>query len=338
MTGCSFSPINVEGLPCPCPDELVCVENVCRRVIDAGQRDAAPPDATPRDAGAMDTGPADAGPTDAGADTGPVDMDAGPPDCPVGAFCETFESSNPGANGWRAIPDFARVNYVDPLDPDPTVVPHRGTGMLRVSTLTPGGVAEIEICPFEGFVCPSDTEPFDAGPVPDGGVASLPGITSGDIYMRAHVYVPSLLGDGRELVMGHASVIHIGTHRGVYIQERAIGFNIDFDRAAAYVGTSVGRIDPRPPEDETDDRPMFPRDRWVCVQVHVNIDPVSGSIATYLDGDSTPATERAGIDTLASLPYRHFGVGLGYTDNMDNGAVLYIDDVAFSRSPIACAE
>ena len=47
--------------------------------------------------------------------------------------------------------------------------------------------------------------------------------------------------------------------------------------------------------------------------------------------------ERSGIDTLAAYPYRHFGVGLGYTDNMVNGAVVYLDEVAIGRSPIACA-
>ncbi len=326
LVGCAFDPIDVDGRPCPCPEGYVCEmpAQVCRAgaARDAGGRDAGR---------GMDGG----GGMDAGGGT-----DAGPPDCPADAFCEDFEGTNPSGNGWREYPDRSRVAYLGTGNADPNVTAHRGAGMLRVTTVTPGGAAEIEICPFTGFTCPPIDEMFDAGAPRDGGVADLPGITGGDIYIRAHLYVPTDLPDGRPLVMGHASVFHLGVHRGTYFEERALGFNLDVDRVAMYVGTdsSVLRIDPRPPAGDPDPRPMFPRDEWVCIRTHVAVDATNGSVATYVGDSATPAVRRVGIDTLSLLPWRHFGIGLGYTDNMVNGAVLYVDDVAIGRSPIACAE
>ena len=56
LLGCSFSPIDLEGLPCPCPDDYTCVDGTCR----AGEVDAG---------GGMDAGARDAGASmDAGAD------------------------------------------------------------------------------------------------------------------------------------------------------------------------------------------------------------------------------------------------------------------------------
>lgn len=318
LAGCSFDPVDLEGRGCPCVAGYVCVDDVC--VAESGA-----------DAGGMDAGGMDAGGVDSGG------VDAGPMEgCPADAFCESFEGTNPGTNGWRAYPDFSLVTYVNPSRPDPRVTPFRGTGMLRVETRSPGASAEIEICPFEGFDCPDSTTPFDAGPLTDGGTADLPGITSGGIYMRAYVYIPSTLPDGTELVMGHASVMHMGTHRGVFGREVVVGFNNDVDRVSMYVGTIRERIEPRPPMGMTDTRPPFPRDEWVCVRTEIEVDPSAGSVATYIGDDSTPEVERTGIDTLPAFPYRHFGVGLGFTDDVANGAELFIDEVAVGRSPISC--
>jgi hypothetical protein len=310
LGGC-WSPIDLSDRRCPCDDGWRCVADRC---VEGGLTE---------DAGTIDA----------------PRPDAGAPSCPLGTFCEDFESTAPLSNGWSAFPDLARAALVDSRDPDPRVTAHRGTGMLRVSTDTPGGAAELEICPFTGFVCPSDVP--DAGEIPDGGVPSGPGLTAGDVYMRAYVYAPTNLADGRPFEMGHASVMHVGAHRGPFVAgEDVVGFNLDVDRVAMYVGTSVevGRIDPRPAVGDMDDRPAFPRDTWVCIRTHVHIDAVAGTVATYMGSDEVPEVYREGIDTLPSLPFVHFGVGLGYTSEMPNGAVLYIDDVAVGRAPIACLE
>jgi len=264
--------------------------------------------------------------------------DAGAAACPPEAFCEGFEGTNPRANGWRAFPDFRQVRFLSATNPDPRVTPFRGTGMVSVQTTTPGGAAEIEICPFEGFFCPPDDELFDAGPPDDAGVAMLPGITEGGLYMRAHVYIPSTLADGRELRMDHVNIVHVGSHRGAYVREPVVGFNNDVDRVTMFVEPGgVGRIEPRPPMGAPDERSVFPRDEWVCVRTHLVIDPVDGAVATFVGDSPTPVVERTGIDTLGPLPYRHFGVGLGYTEGMLDGAVVYLDEVAIGRQPVPCA-
>lgn len=315
LSGC-FAPIDLTGRRCPCDEGWTCVADRCvEGAVDAGNE--------------VDTGGVDAGTL----------FDAGTVACPLGTFCENFEAPDPQANGWSVFPDFSRATFLNARNPDPMVVPHGGSGMARMSTDTPGGAAEIEICPFTGFNCAAEIP--DAGPTPDGGVPALPGLTSGDVYMRAYVYAPTNLADGRPFTMGHASVMHLGAHRGPYAAgEDVVGFNFDVDRVSMYVGTSgaVGRIDPRPAAGDPDPRPMFPRDTWVCVRTHVHIDEVAGTVATYVGSDEVPEVHREDIDTLPSLPFAHFGLGLGYTSEMVNGAVVYIDDVAVSRNPVACLD
>ena len=300
--GC-FGPLDLAHRQCPCVDGWTCVDGACvQGAVDAATIDAS-------------------------------DQDAGTPSCPADAFCEDFEGF-PDTNGWTATPDFTRVTYVNARTPDPSITPHRGVGMLRVTTVTPGGQSDIVICPFDGFVCPTDMP--DAG----GGDAGVPaGITSGELYMRAYLYVPSVLANGMPLTMGHASVLYVGAHRGPFAAgEDVVGFNLDVDRASMYVGTINQRIEPRPPAGTTDTRPPFPRDTWVCVRVAIHIDPTAGSVATYLGSDDVPEVSRSSIDTTPTLPWLHFGVGLGYTENMPNGAALYADDVALGRSPIPCLD
>ncbi|MGE0788745.1 MAG: hypothetical protein AB7S26_23940 [Sandaracinaceae bacterium] len=334
FAGCVFEPIDVTGKACPCPDGFVCANDVCvnEASFDAGT-----------DAGATDAGVrVDAADRDAA-----MTADAGASVCPATAFCEDFEGSNPAGNGWTPFPrDMNVVRYINTTRPSmpPGITPHGGTGMLQVITRTPGGQSEIVICPFTGFVCPDPAMSFDAGVPNDGGTLDLPGITSGDLHMRAYVLAPTTLPSGQPFVMGHASVMHLGMHQGAYRQESVLGFNLDVDHTQMYVGTGgVGRVEPRPSSGDPDTRPPFPRDTWVCVQTSVHVDPVAGSVATYLTLPSDPTNpmlvvERTDIDTVALLPWRHFGVGLGYTSEMPNGASLFIDDVAFGPDPIPCLE
>lgn len=298
LPGC-FAEIDLTGRRCPCDEGWTCVADRC---VQGAEEDGG---------GLL---------VDAGTDAGVVR-------CPPGAFCEDFEGSNPAANGWTAFPDLAAVRYVDARDPDPSVTPHGGAGMLRVTTTTPGAQADVTVCPRAGFTCPTE-------------VPAMPmGIDSGDIYLRAYLYAPSLLSSGLPFEMGHASVLYVGAHRGAFAAgEDVIGFNLDVDRVSMYVGTIGERIEPRPVAPDPDTRPTFPRDTWVCVRVHIHVDPVAGSVATYIGGDDVPEVSRADIDTVPTLPFIHVGVGLGYTDEMPNGAAIYADDVAFGTAPILCLD
>ena len=134
------------------------------------------------------------------------------------------------------------------------------------------------------FVCPTE-------------LADPPvGIDSGDIYLRAYILVPSLLENGDAFEMGHASVLYVGAHRGAYLAgEDVVGFNLDADRVSMYVGTIGERIEPRPVDPADDARPVFPRDTWVCVRVHIHVDAVEGSVATYVGSDDVPEVMRAAV-------------------------------------------
>lgn len=296
-----FGPVDLSRRACPCVAGWMCVAGSC---VPEGS---------------------DGGTEDAGREA----TDGGTLACPADAFCEDFEESSPASNGWTVYPDFTRVSFVDARSPDPSVAAHRGSGMVRVTTTTPGASADLVICPFDGFTCPTDL-PATGTP---------PGITSGDLYLRAYVYVPTTLPSGMPFEMGHASVLYTGSHRGPWADgEDVVGFNLDVDRTSMYVGTIGERIEPRPAAGDPDPRPVFPRDTWTCVRVEIHLDGAAGSVATYVGSSTTPAVSRTGIDTVPRLPFLHFGIGLGYTEEMPNGAAVYADDVAFGRSPIPCFE
>lgn len=314
MIGGCFPPIDLTGRACPCDQGWVCERDRCVRAgeeLDAGELDA-----------------------------GGVEEDAGTARCPAGAFCEDFESPSMGTNGWTPFPDWIEVTYIDPRDGAQPVSPYRGSGMLRARTTTKGSAADIVVCPFDEdgtAFCPEVIP--DAGVTPDGGIPALPGITSGDIWMRAYVFAPSTLTTGDPFEIGHASILYAGAHRGPWlVGEEIVGFNLDVGRSSMYVGTIGQRIELRPADGEADTRPVFPMDEWVCVRVHIHVDPVDGSVASYVGPDETPEVERSAIDTVPEYPWLHFGVGLGYTSEMPNGAELYFDEVAFHTEPLDCLE
>jgi hypothetical protein len=122
------------------------------------------------------------------------------------------------------------------------------------------------------------------------------------------------------------------------VGESIVGFNLDVDRTSMYIGTIDERIEPRPAMGAMDTRPAFPRDQWVCVRVHIRVDPVDGVAETFIGPDDVPEVSRTGIDTVPNYPFLHFGVGLGYTDEMPNGAAIYADDIAFHTAPLSCID
>ncbi len=244
-----------------------------------------------------DGGPADAS-LDGGVDGAATDadvldvsVDAAPDetacdDILAGAiFCDSFEASD--FSLWDSVREMdGRVmRTTDPV--------WRGSGALSAASLAASGVANL----------------FGA---------RLADVTSGDLWLRAYVYVPSgtAFDDVKVLTLHEGSAPYAGVAFGLTTGDRP------------YVMATTGSVSAV----ATDLR--FDRDRWVCVVLHVDVDDAAGAMALQIDGE--PAVERTGIDTLPDTGYQDVVVGIGFTSTAQLPIGLFVDEVALDDALIPC--
>lgn len=78
----------------------------------------------------------------------------------------------------------------------------------------------------------------------------------------------------------------------------------------------------------------FPRNTWVCVELHVFVDPVAGYYEAYFDGD--PVLQSGLVNTVPANGYSAAEVGIHYAPAGQPDAQVFVDDVAIGRSRIPC--
>ncbi|HTU61429.1 MAG TPA: hypothetical protein VMF89_23400, partial [Polyangiales bacterium] len=78
----------------------------------------------------------------------------------------------------------------------------------------------------------------------------------------------------------------------------------------------------------------FPRDRWTCVELHIQIKGDLGICETYVD--MMLAAQSAQTNTLPASGYTTLAVGLELSNATQTEVDLYIDDVAASTARIYC--
>lgn len=78
----------------------------------------------------------------------------------------------------------------------------------------------------------------------------------------------------------------------------------------------------------------FPRDKWTCVELHVEIDATAGWCNAYVD--SSQASQSHQMDTLPDGGYGMVSVGMELVNSAQGPIDLYIDDVAADYTRIGC--
>lgn len=79
----------------------------------------------------------------------------------------------------------------------------------------------------------------------------------------------------------------------------------------------------------------FPRDTWVCVEMHVRVDASAGSFELYMDSTLIP-TGFTSLDTLPDQGYTNFEIGVHYADFNQGAITVYTDDVKLGTSRLGC--
>jgi hypothetical protein len=273
---------------------------------DAGMQDAAAPDAGKRDAGMvgmMDAGMLDAGMLDAGMrDAGAIDagmVDSGF----VSEVDPRWTEDCPGMTGVLFCDDFEDNSFAKwsyPVETQgttsvSTVQRHGGTYALRARTSA--STSSVQSKARQG-------------------VKAYDHRMSGDLWARYWYYLPNTIN-----VTDKFSIGVISEYEDPYFGFSVVIFpdGVGLERGATQKKVSS---------------PTFPRNQWVCVEMHVVIHPSAGMFELYLD--SQHITSMVSEDSLPDRGYTSFEVGVHYA-NFNQGAVTaYVDDVRLGTSRLGC--
>jgi hypothetical protein len=77
----------------------------------------------------------------------------------------------------------------------------------------------------------------------------------------------------------------------------------------------------------------FPRNQWVCIEMHVKIDATNGAFEFYMNGNKISSILG---DTLPDQGYTSFEVGIHYADFNQGAITTYTDDVKLGTGRLGC--
>ena len=93
----------------------------------------------------------------------------------------------------------------------------------------------------------------------------------------------------------------------------------------------VTDTDPSPPVSS----PMqMPRDRWVCVELAIDVQNTQGAVTATVDGASFSSSTP--MDTRPGAGFDQVAVGVESSAPEQGPGELFVDEVIVSRSPIGC--
>ncbi|MBO6936706.1 MAG: hypothetical protein JJ863_17165 [Deltaproteobacteria bacterium] len=245
LGACSFAPIELDGLQCPCAAGWSCVDDVC---VENGGADldlGAPPDLGRRDGGTVDAGPVgvdDGGPpadggTDVGVDAG---SDAGLPSvCATSTafFCDGFEGG--------VVPPWAGVRTTNGATFTDDGMPFRGERSAHAITSAPSSRAHVE--------------------------ASLGGRTGVTLYAKTWLYVPTA---SEHEVLSFLLIGHDADPDYPLVALQSVPGS-----SQVYVGMPFGR-----PGAGGSGEPV-PRDRWVCATLSIETGTDTPRLHATIDGN-----------------------------------------------------
>jgi hypothetical protein len=139
---------------------------------------------------------------------------------------------------------------------------------------------------------------------------------SGDIWFRFYDFIPS--------------TVTINTHVSIGVVSEIMppwgGFSLELYPTHVVLNSQNGMFQ---------GTRQFPRDQWVCVELHVHIDPVAGMYEAYLDG-TLAARSTTPLNTLPVDGYTSAEIGIHYADANQGPVEVYVDDVMLATTRVPC--
>jgi hypothetical protein len=138
---------------------------------------------------------------------------------------------------------------------------------------------------------------------------------SGEIWLRYYYYVPS-------------STV-VTSHFSTGVMSELVPPYFGFSLLVRPAQVAISALSTTFPGTLT-----FPRDRWACVELHVQIDPTAGIFEAYIDG--ALAVRSPPTNTLPTDGYTSAEVGIHYADTSQGPVEVYVDDVSAANTRIPC--
>jgi hypothetical protein len=146
----------------------------------------------------------------------------------------------------------------------------------------------------------------------------LGGKTSGALYMRGHVYVPSNPAISGTTILAYGE--STPPYGGVSL--------VLLPNQGVQVTVNPGSLAVKSPSVK------LPYDKWVCVQIATTISETAGSVTFSIDGAT--AGHATGINTLPGRGFEIVSAGVVYTPPTQAPVETFVDELAVDTSPIAC--
>jgi hypothetical protein len=236
----------------------------------------------------------DAGPEDRG-DSGGNGPDAGTNECETthagSLLCSGFEPADLSAN-WQMTRDLSGE-----LERS-TARAHSGSASLRATTEGAESIAVVA-----GSVGP---------------------LTSGELFLRAYVYVPE------GLPTKTMNIFFIGDDPSPNPPEPFYGIDFNLQDGA------VQLYSPQWAPDRRTGSLLIPRERWFCFRVRVAISNAEGAVDVFVDDQ--PAVAVSGVDTLPDEGVRTFRAGVDWSSGQTEFFEVFIDDIVLDTQPVSCGE
>jgi len=148
----------------------------------------------------------------------------------------------------------------------------------------------------------------------------FPAQRSGDVHLRAHVYMPS--GLATEIM----NILFVGSAER---SDPFEGIDINVQNGALQLFSPQSAM-------RYSDRTALPRDRWFCLQLHIAIDAQDGFVRAFVD--ERLALETEPFDTLPSAGLGELRAGVDWSSNQAEHFEIFFDDLVLDTSAVACRE
>jgi hypothetical protein len=149
-------------------------------------------------------------------------------------------------------------------------------------------------------------------------------LTSGTMYLRSYVFVPS--GVPLNGVVVHGMSEELAPYGGVSILLSDQRLKLDVHPEGPGVN---------PVFVDGESGLTLPRDRWNCLQMQVSISPTGGAVRLSVNGKV--AVESVGtLRTLPASGYWGITAGIVYMDPKQAPLELFVDEVVADLAPIPC--
>jgi hypothetical protein len=150
-------------------------------------------------------------------------------------------------------------------------------------------------------------------------LASFPPLFSGELYVRAYLYVPA------DLPTETMNIFFVGDEP---VPDPFLGLDFNLEDGALQLFSPQSS-----PDRHTGDVPI-PRERWFCFRARIAIADADGSVELFVD--DALALQATGLDTLPDDGVGLFRAGVDWSSGQDAFFEIYIDDVVVDTTEIEC--